>query len=43
MSEKTEKEIFLTKEGLQKLEDELEYLKSTKREELAERIKQAID
>ena len=37
-----EKEILLTKEGLQKLEDELEYLKSTKREELAERIKQAI-
>jgi len=38
-----EKEILLTKEGLRKLEDELEYLKSTKREELAERIKQAID
>jgi transcription elongation factor GreA len=37
-----EKEILLTKEGLKKLEDELEYLKSTKREELAERIKQAI-
>lgn len=39
---KGEKEVILTKEGLQKLEDELEYLKSTKREELAERIKQAI-
>jgi transcription elongation factor GreA len=37
-----EKEILLTKEGLQKLEDELEYLTSTKREELAERLKQAI-
>jgi len=37
-----EKEILLTKEGLQKLEAELEYLKSTKRQELAERIKQAI-
>jgi transcription elongation factor GreA len=41
MSEQ-EKEILLTKEGLKKLEDDLEYLKSTKREELAERIKQAI-
>jgi len=36
------KEIILTKEGLQKLEDELEYLKSVRREEVAERIKQAI-
>lgn len=42
MAAKGEKEIILTKEGLQKLEDELEYLKSMKREELAERIKQAI-
>jgi transcription elongation factor GreA len=42
MTVKGEKEVILTKEGLQKLEDELEYLKSTKREELAERIKQAI-
>ncbi|MEN6462198.1 MAG: transcription elongation factor GreA [Syntrophomonas sp.] len=39
---KAEKEVLLTKEGLQKLEDELENLKSVKREELAERIKQAI-
>ncbi|MEA1961826.1 MAG: transcription elongation factor GreA [Bacillota bacterium] len=37
-----EREIVLTKEGLTKLENDLEYLKSTKREELAERIKQAI-
>jgi len=36
------KEVLLTKEGLQKLEKELEYLKSVKREEIAERIKQAI-
>ncbi|MBO8159736.1 transcription elongation factor GreA [Thermosyntropha sp.] len=36
------KEVILTKEGLKKLEDELEYLKSVKREEVAERIKQAI-
>lgn len=42
MTGKGEKEVLLTKEGLQKLEDELEYLKSVKREELAERIKQAI-
>jgi transcription elongation factor GreA len=37
-----EKEIILTKEGLQKLEAELEHLKSVRREEVAERIKQAI-
>ncbi|NLG32453.1 MAG: transcription elongation factor GreA [Syntrophomonadaceae bacterium] len=36
------KEVLLTKEGLHKLEAELEYLKSVKREEVAERIKQAI-
>jgi transcription elongation factor GreA len=37
-----EKEVILTKEGLQKLESELEHLKSVRREEVAERIKQAI-
>ena len=37
-----EKEIILTPEGLQKLEDELEHLKSVKRREVAERIKLAI-
>ncbi|NLB53339.1 MAG: transcription elongation factor GreA [Syntrophomonadaceae bacterium] len=37
-----EKEVLLTKEGLQKLENELEILKSVKREEVADRIKQAI-
>ncbi len=36
------KETILTYEGLKKLEDELEYLKSTKRREIAERIKQAL-
>jgi transcription elongation factor GreA len=36
------KEVLLTKEGLTKLENELEHLKSVKREEVAERIKQAI-
>lgn len=37
-----EKEIVLTAEGLKKLEDELEHLKSVKRREVAERIKLAI-
>ncbi|HBK54374.1 transcription elongation factor GreA [Syntrophomonas wolfei] len=37
-----EKEVVLTKEGLEKLENELEHLKSVRREEVAERIKQAI-
>jgi len=37
-----EKEVILTVEGLKKLEDELEQLKSSKRREVAERIKQAI-
>ncbi|NLW43745.1 MAG: transcription elongation factor GreA [Syntrophomonadaceae bacterium] len=39
----SEKEIFLTREGLQRLEDELELLKSVKRKEVAERIRQAIE
>lgn len=42
MAERDEQEIILTKEGLERLEKELDYLKSTRREELAERIKQAI-
>lgn len=37
-----EKEVILTVGGLKKLEDELEYLKSVKRIEVAERIRQAI-
>ncbi|WP_353893389.1 transcription elongation factor GreA [Proteinivorax hydrogeniformans] len=36
------KEVILTPSGLQKLEEELEYLKSTKRREVADRIKVAI-
>ncbi|HBN83032.1 MAG TPA: transcription elongation factor GreA [Clostridiales bacterium] len=36
------KEIFLTPEGLQRLEEELEHLKGTKRREVAERIKHAL-
>lgn len=36
-----EKETILTESGLRKLEEELEHLKSTKRKEIAERIKAA--
>jgi len=36
-------ELILTAQGLQKLEDELDHLKSVKRREVAERIKQALD
>ena len=35
------KQIMLTVEGLQKLEEELEYLKTIKRKEVAEKIKEA--
>ena len=38
-----EKEIFLTAEGLKKLEFELEELKTVKRKEIAEKIKIARD
>lgn len=38
-----EKEVILSVEGLKKLEDELEQLKTVKRREVAERIKQAIE
>ncbi len=38
----TSKEVVLTYEGLKKLEAELEFLKGTKRREIAERIKQAL-
>lgn len=36
------KEIYLTYEGMKKLENELEDLKGSKRTEIAERIKQAL-
>ena len=39
MSEK----VILTKEGLKNLEEELEYLRSNKRKEVAKRIKQALE
>lgn len=38
-----EKPVFLTAEGMEKLEDELDMLKSVKRREVADRIKQALD
>lgn len=40
--EMPEREVFLTANGLQKLEDELDELKTVKRREIAERIKQAL-
>lgn len=38
-----DKRVLLTEEGLKKLEDKLDYLKSVKRIEIAERLKAAID
>jgi transcription elongation factor GreA len=38
-----EKQIILTEEGLKKLEEKLEHLKTVRRHDVAERIKQAID
>lgn len=38
-----EKEVILTLDGLKKLEEELEYLKTVKRRRVAERIKQAVE
>jgi transcription elongation factor GreA len=38
----TERDVFLTREGLERLENELDELKSVKRKEVAERIKQAL-
>ncbi len=35
-------EVLITKEGLKKLKDELDYLKTTKRGEIASRLKEAI-
>ena len=37
-----EKDVFLTAEGLNKLENELDELKTVRRKEIAERIKQAL-
>ena len=38
-----DKRVMLTEEGLKKLEEKLDHLKSVRRIEVAERIKQAID
>ncbi|MGN8645590.1 transcription elongation factor GreA [Gracilibacillus sp. HCP3S3_G5_1] len=38
-----EKEFYMTEEGLKKLEEELEYLKTERRQEVVERIKIARD
>ncbi|MFC6647587.1 transcription elongation factor GreA [Paenibacillus rhizoplanae] len=38
----SDKEVILTPDGLKRLEEELEFLKSVKRREVAERIKVAI-
>ncbi|HHV26551.1 transcription elongation factor GreA [Anaerosalibacter bizertensis] len=37
-----ERDVFLTMEGLKKLEDELDELKTVRRKEIAERIKEAL-
>lgn len=39
----TNKEIFLSREGLKKLKEEIEYLEKVKREEIKEDIKTALD
>ncbi len=39
----SDKEVILTPEGLHNLEKELEYLRTTKRRDIAARIKQAIE
>jgi len=38
----SEKEVLMTHEGLKKIEEELEHLKTIRRAEVAERIKEAI-
>lgn len=39
----TEKEVFMTEEGYRKIEEELDELKSVKRKEISDRIKQALE
>lgn len=36
------KEVYLTEEGLEKVKEELEYLRTQKRQEVAQRLKEAI-
>ncbi|NLK43379.1 MAG: transcription elongation factor GreA, partial [Tissierellia bacterium] len=38
----SERDVFLTEDGLKKLESELDELKTVRRKEIAERIKQAL-
>jgi transcription elongation factor GreA len=38
-----EQEIIITRQGLKRLEEELEYLRTVRRQQVAERIKQAIE
>ncbi len=38
-----EKEVFMTEDGFRKIEDELDELKSVKRKEISQRIKQALE
>ncbi len=42
MSVANGKRIYLTKDGVKKLEDKLEHLKTTRRQEVADRIREAI-
>lgn len=42
MSVANNKKTYLTKDGVKKLEEKLEHLKTTRRQEVAERIKEAI-
>lgn len=42
MSVANGKKTYLTKDGVKKLEDKLEYLKTTRRQEVADRIREAI-
>ena len=37
----SEQDVILTREGLKQLEEELEYLRAVKRQEVAERLKEA--
>jgi len=43
VAEVSKEGVLLTLEGLRKLEEELDYLKTVRRREVAERIKQAIE
>lgn len=38
-----EKEVFMTEEGFKKIEEDLDELKSVKRKEISDRIKQALE